>query len=584
MNNRYLSHTPFLLGLVSASVFAMNANALQVEHNLTDQVIVQFSNPNESGALKANGLSRQINKKLSFVRKTSLGMHVFKLPSMETLPSIRGYVTAINAVSGVKHAEADQMMFANGDLVVPPTEGTASSTLSPIYDLQWHYFESVGGMNAEEAWGLLNSSDPVVNVAVLDTGITAHPDLIGNVVGGTDMISTTFVSNDGDGRDSDPSDPGDWVDANYCGGGYPADSSSWHGTHVSGTISAITNNAYGVAGVGYNLLKVVPVRVLGKCGGYTSDIADGIVWAATGNSNPNKAKVINMSLGGTGSCSSTYQQAIDTAVAAGTTVVVSAGNSNANAANYSPASCNNVISVASTGRTGGKAYYSNYGALVDFSAPGGDMSTGGTNGVLSTLNDGDKSPGASIYAYYQGTSMAAPHVAAVAGLLYAKKPSITPAEVEAVLKASARAFPATCSQCGSGILDAGAAIAALGDSTPPPPAETLPAAPANFNAVAGTGIVDLTWSDQSVNETGFYIERRKKNRRKWTGFSGVTTTAADITSYQDSELDGTYQYRIRSQNSVGISAWVVSSEVVVTTGSDGGGGSGTCKGNGKKCR
>lgn len=583
MNNKQLSLTPFLFGL--ASVVAMDtANAARVEHNLTDQVIVQFSNPNESGALKANGLSRQINKKLSFVRKTSLGMYVFKLPSMETLPSIRGYVAAISAVSGVKHAEADQMMFAIGDLVVPPTEGTASSTLSPIYDLQWHYFESVGGMNAEGAWGQLNSSDPVVNVAVLDTGITAHPDLIGNVVGGTDMISTTFVSNDGDGRDSDPSDPGDWVDANYCGGGYPADSSSWHGTHVSGTISAITNNAYGVAGVGYNLLKVVPVRVLGKCGGYTSDIADGIVWAATGNSNPNKAKVINMSLGGSGSCSSTYQQAIDTAVAAGTTVVVSAGNSNANAANYSPASCNNVISVASTGRTGGKAYYSNYGALVDFAAPGGDMSTGGANGVLSTLNDGDKSPGASIYAYYQGTSMAAPHVAAVAGLLYAKKPSITPAEVEAVLKASARAFPATCSQCGSGILDAGAAIAALGDSTPPPPAETLPAAPANFNAVAGTGIVDLTWSDQSVNETGFYIERRKKNRRKWTGFSGVTTTAADITSYQDSELDGTYQYRMRSQNSVGISAWVVSSEVVVTTGSDGGGGSGTCKGNGKKCR
>ena len=584
MNNKQLSLTPFLFGL--ASVVAMDtANAARVEHNLTDQVIVQFSNPNESGALKANGLSRQINKKLSFVRKTSLGMYVFKLPSMETLPSIRGYVTAIRAVSGVKHAEADQMMFAIGDLAVPPTEGTASSTLSPIYDLQWHYFEPVGGMNAEGAWVQLNSSDPVVNVAVLDTGITDHPDLADNVVGGTDMISTTFVSNDGDGRDSDPSDPGDWVDANYCGGGYPADSSSWHGTHVSGTISAITNNAYGVAGVGYNLLKVVPVRVLGKCGGYTSDIADGIVWAATGNSNPNKAKVINMSLGGSGSCSTTYQQAINTAVAAGTTVVVSAGNSNANAANYSPASCDNVISVASTGRTGGKAYYSNYGALVDFAAPGGDMSTGGANGVLSTLNDGDQSPGASIYAYYQGTSMAAPHVAAVAGLMYVKKPSIMPAEVEETLASTARAFPATCSQCGSGIIDAGAAIAALDDNAPPPPSpEVAPAAPGNFNVLAGNSVADLAWSDQSANETGFYIERRKKNRRRWTGFSGVTTTAADVTGYQDTGLEGTYQYRIRSQNNAGVSAWLVSGEVVIASDSDGGGNSGGCKGNGKKCR
>lgn len=578
MNKLY---TRLLSGIALMTLAVTNVVSAPFKHNLTDQVIVQFSDENVNGALKAHGLSAQINKNLSFVRKTSLGSYVYKLPSMEELPRIKGYVTALRAVSGVKHAEADQMMFAIGDLAIPPAEGITGSSQTPIYDLQWHYFESVGGMNAESGWGQLSSTDPVVNVAVLDTGITAHPDLIGNVVGGTDMISTTFVSNDGDGRDSDPSDPGDWIEQNYCGGGVPADDSSWHGTHVSGTIAAVTNNGSGVAGVGYNLLKVVPVRVLGKCGGYTSDIADGIVWAAVGSNNPNKAKVINMSLGGGGACSSTYQQAINTAVAAGTTVVVSAGNSNANAANYSPASCDNVISVASTGRTGGKAYYSNYGSVVDFAAPGGDMSTGGANGVLSTLNDGATSPNAHIYAYYQGTSMAAPHVAAAAGLLYVKKPNVTPAEVEAVLSASARSFPASCDQCGSGILDLGAAISMLDGSTPPPPPETVPAAPGNFVVTPGTEIADLSWSDQSVNEQSFYIERRKKNRRRWTGFSSVVTTVEDVTAYQDSGLDGTYQYRIRSQNSAGVSAWVVSGEIQVSSGSDGGGG---CKGNGKKCR
>jgi serine protease len=575
-------YTQLLSGFALIALGTTNAVSASFEHNLTDQVIVQFNENNANGALKARGLSAQINKKLSFVRKTSLGAYVYRLPSMEELPQVKGYITALSAVSGVKHAEADQMMFAIGDLAIPPAEGVTSSSQSPIYGLQWHYFESIGGMNVEGGWGQFNSTDPVVNVAVLDTGITAHPDLLGNVVGGTDMISTTFVSNDGDGRDSDPSDPGDWIEQNYCGGGVPAADSSWHGTHVSGTIAAVTNNSSGVAGVGYNLLKVVPVRVLGKCGGYTSDIADGIVWAAVGSDNPNKAKVINMSLGGGGACSSTYQQAINTAVAAGTTVVVSAGNSSADAANYSPASCDNVISVASTGRTGGKAYYSNYGSVVDFAAPGGDMSTGGSNGVLSTLNDGTTTPNASIYAYYQGTSMAAPHVAAAAGLLYVKKPNVTPAEVEDVLSSSARPFPSGCNQCGTGILDLGAAISALDGSTPPPPPEMVPAVPGNFVITPGIEIADLSWSDQSVNEQAFYIERRKKNRRKWTGWSSVVTTAADVTIYQDSGLDGTYQYRIRSQNNAGISAWVVSGEVQVSSGSGGGGGG--CKGNGKKCR
>lgn len=550
-----------LVGLAAA--ISLSASAAVVEHKPTDQIIIKFSSASVDGRSKASYLSGRINKKLAFVRKTSQGSYVFKLPAREEFSSLKNYLKVIKAVSGIKHAEADQMMYAIGDLTIPPVEGTVGARQKPIYDLQWHYHESTGGMNADGAWALL---DPVtsaaVNVAVLDTGITAHPDLDDNIIGGTDMITATSVSNDGDGRDADPSDPGDWISKNECYFGSPASNSSWHGTHVTGTISASTNNATGVAGVGYNWLNVVPVRILGKCGGYTSDIADAIVWAATGTDNPNKAKVINMSIGGGGSCSATYQNAIDTAVAAGTTIVVAAGNSNADAGNYTPSSCDNVISVASTGRTGGKAYYSNYGASVDLAAPGGETNVASKNGVLSALNEGTTSPGAPTYAFYQGTSMAAPHVAAVAGLLYLHKPNITPAEVEAVLTSTAREFPATCNQCGSGILDAGAAIAALDGSTTP----TVPDAPSNFTVQAGSGVVNLSWSDQSDNETSFYIERRREYPRGWTAFRSEVTTAADATSHQDSVVGGTYQYRIRSQNSAGISAWVISSEVTVNSG------------------
>lgn len=114
-------------------------------------------------------------------------------------------------------------------------------------------------------------------MAVLDTGITDHADLSANLAPGYDMIHDPFVSNDNDGgRDADSSDPGDAVSRNECGRGSRPSNSSWHGTHVSGTISAATNNGVGLAGVTYNLAKIVPVRVLGKCGGYTSDITDGI--------------------------------------------------------------------------------------------------------------------------------------------------------------------------------------------------------------------------------------------------------------------------------------------------------------------
>jgi serine protease len=327
----------------------------------------------------------------------------------------------------------------------------------PGYSLQWHYFEAAGGINAPAAWDLSTGSGVVV--AVIDTGYRPHADLVANIVPGHDMIIDTLVSNDGDGRDSDALDPGDWTTAGLCSLLSVATNSSWHGTHVAGTIAAVANNANGVAGVAYGA-KVQPVRALGRCGGYTSDIADGIVWASGGAVaslplNLTPARVINLSLGGSGACGATTLAAIDGARDRGAVVVVAAGNSNVNASNSSPANCAGVIAVAAVDRSGGKASYSNYGAGITLAAPGGG---GGANGVVSTWNVGTTTPGADAYAYASGTSMATPHVSAVAALMFSANPGLKPGQVERLLQSSARAFPATCSSCGAGIVNAGAAV------------------------------------------------------------------------------------------------------------------------------
>ncbi|HEX7048100.1 MAG TPA: S8 family serine peptidase [Gammaproteobacteria bacterium] len=348
------------------------------------------------------------------------------------------------------------------------------------YNEQWHYFEAVGGLNLPAAWDL--STGAGIRVAVLDTGYRPHADLAANIVGGYDFISDTFVANDGGGRDSDARDPGDWMSAGECGGGYPPQDqgSSWHGTHVAGTIAAVTNNGTGVAGVAYGA-EVVPLRVLGKCGGLTSDIADAIVWASGGAvsgvpSNPHPADVINMSLGGGGSCSATTQSAINTARSNGAVVIVAAGNANTNASNSNPANCNGVVTIAATNRDGGRSYYSNYGSVVDVAAPGGELTQSTSiHGILSTFNSGASSPGSDTYTFYQGTSMATPHVAGAAALIMSANTALTPDDVEIILKNTARSFPATCSQCGTGIVDAEAAVnAALGGGGPDPePGDTV---------------------------------------------------------------------------------------------------------------
>ncbi|MFB7942310.1 S8 family serine peptidase, partial [Streptomyces sp. NPDC056049] len=346
---------------------------------------------------------------------------------------------------------------------------------------QWDLFEATGGMNVPSAWDKTTGSG--VTVAVIDTGYAAHSDLAANTVAGYDFISTSTDARDGNGRDADAKDEGDWnATDNECGVGSKASNSSWHGTHVAGTIGAVTNNSKGIAGIAYGS-KVQHVRVLGKCGGSSSDIADAITWASGGTvsgvpANATPAKVINLSLGGASStCPSVYQNAINGAVQRGTTVVVAAGNSNANTSGFTPANCSNVITVASTSREGNRSYYSNFGTLVDVSAPGGETrratDTPGTvttpeNGIYSTLNSGSTTQSAENYKPYQGTSMAAPHIAGLAALLKSAKSTLTPAQIETAIKGNARPLPGTCSGgCGAGIADAAKTVDSVTGTTQP---------------------------------------------------------------------------------------------------------------------
>ncbi len=537
---------------IVASGARIQASAIdQVE--TYDRFIIKFQDPaaRQTSLLRGNALSRagaRVGSAVSSLRQLAVGGEVLQVDRALNAEEAQRFMLALVEQGGVEYVEVDRL---NQPLYVPN---------DPRYGEQWHYFDSVGGLNLPAAWDL--STGTGVVVAVLDTGITNHSDLNANVVAGYDFISTASVAGDGNGRDSDPSDPGD------ASGGY---ASSWHGTHVAGTIAAVTNNNKGVAGVAFNA-KIQPVRVLGKGGGYDSDISDAIVWASGGSvsgvpANATPARVINLSLGGSGSCGSTYQNAINSAVSRGSVVVIAAGNSNVNVSGASPANCNNVIAVAANDKEGNRAWYSNYGALIDVTAPGGEtcvpnaaltacQTATTAKGVLSTLNSGTNGPVAETYSFYDGTSMATPHVAGVAALMLSAKPSLTPAQVESTLKSTARALPGTCSGgCGAGIVDAYAAVSAVsGGSANVPPV-------ANFSSSVNG--LSVSFTDTSTDSDGSIASR------SWNFGDGTTSTATNPSKTYASA--GTYTVTLTVTDNQGASN-SKSASVTVSGGGDTGGG------------
>jgi len=378
---------------------------------------------------------------------------------------------------------------------------------------QWYLHAPTGevtsSINATGAWDITTGSPNIV-VAVLDTGVRPeHPDLADSLLGGYDMVSDVPTANDGDGREADAADPGDWVTASESsdpsGPFYQCDvgGSSWHGTTTASLISAASNNGIGMAGVAGGV-KLLPVRVLGKCGGYDSDIIAGMNWAAglpvPGIPvNPTPARVINMSLGGSGACPQSYLDAISaiTGKQNPAVIVAAAGNSAGHAVN-APANCSGVIGVASLRHIGTKVGFSDLGSEISISAPGGNCvntayGTPCLYPILAATNTGFTTPSASSYTdsfnVSVGTSFSAPLVSGTAALMLSVQPSLKPAEVKTILQSSARTFPSvgasngsqpgtvqnchapngsdqlecycTTTTCGAGMLDAAAALAAV---------------------------------------------------------------------------------------------------------------------------
>ena len=305
------------------------------------------------------------------------------------------------------------------------------------------------------------------------TGILPHPDLEGRVLPGYDFITDPLRARDGDARDPDPRDEGDWSNEGECG---PAQNSFFHGLFVAGQIAANTNNGIGIAGLTTGAM-ILPVRVLGRCGGTFEDVLAGMLWSsgvpiAGVPANTNPAKVINLSLGGLGACDQSIQESIDDALAQGAVVVAAAGNESANVADFSPANCSGVITVGAIMQDASLTSYSNFGPRIDVSAPGGDLPISGL--MISTSNDGTTIPGQPDYEAARGTSFAAPLVSGTAAMMLARNPMLTGGRILGLVTGTSREFPlgsvcAGVAFCGSGLLDAGAALASTlpGGSTPP---------------------------------------------------------------------------------------------------------------------
>jgi serine protease len=346
-----------------------------------------------------------------------------------------------------------------------------------------------GVAGIQPAWDLEPEGAGAV-VAVLDTGVTVHPDLASRLLPGHDFVSLVESANDGDGRDADPSDPGDWIDASdlqaqpalYAGCDLRA--SSWHGTRIAGIVAAVPDNGLGVAGASRHA-RVLPVRVAGKCGAELADIVDAMRWAAGlpvdgVPPNPNPARVVTLSFGGNAACNAAYQGTIDELAAVGTVVVAAAGN--AHGAVARPANCRGVVGVAALNRDGFKATYSNFGPGLLVATAGGDPPFQGDwgpalgdEGLLTIGNEGVHAPLGGGYAPVYGTSFAAPVAAGVVAQMLALRPSLGVDEVLRGLRASARphvvssyigacaaANPGRClcgpDTCGAGILDAEQAL------------------------------------------------------------------------------------------------------------------------------
>ncbi|HVR48655.1 MAG TPA: S8 family serine peptidase [Pseudorhodoferax sp.] len=460
----------------------------------------------------------------------------------------------------------------------------------PQFAQQWNLQSPAqypSAINAQPAWDLSTGSPQGV-VAVLDVGVRLeHPDLAGRLLPGYDFVSEIEYSNTGRGRGPGAADPGDWVSAidkrsplfSTC----DIEDSSWHGTFIAGQIAAATNNSIGVAGITWQG-KVLPVRIAGKCGALLSDLLDGMRWAAGLSvdgvpANTTPARILNLSFGGDAACTPSYQSVINEITAAGALLVVAAGNESG--VLRRPADCNGVLAVGAVQDDGRKAGYSNFGAKMGLMAPGGTS----TQPIYSLDNQGRTTPGVDTYGSKIGTSFASPQAAAVAALMLAVNPALTPAQLVERLRASARphlavagapacsaqaTVPCNCdtATCGAGLLDASAAVRAASPALAP----TAVVAPVTSAVGGSTVVLD---GNASVPSAGAQLVSWQ-----WSQLSGASASIASPSAARTNvglpAGAGNYVFRLTVTDSAGRrdTTDVAVTATAASTGGDSGGGGG----------
>jgi serine protease len=561
-------------GIVAGlALFSCASAAFAQAQPPTDQIIVKWRDGSSSTAAAVGTRMQKLGSStgMRLQRKQQIGTatDVLQLDRALDQGEMNAVLERMAADPNVEYAVADGHRWAHA---VPN---------DPLFVDQW-YFKSteIGATRADQAWDVTKGSNLTV-VAVLDTGVRfEHPDLLrvsqaGKVLDGFDFISNAPFANDGDTRDADASDPGDFVTAAELAqapfnipacappSGEDHVDSSWHGTRVSSLIAALTDNGEGIAGTGWNTL-ILPVRVLGKCGGTDSDIIAGMRWAAgitvNGLLNPTPAQIINLSLGGSGACSAAYQQAVNEITARGVLIVASVGNEGE--AVSAPANCSGVLGVTGLRHAGTKVGFSNLGPEAGIGAPGGNcVNSAPFNAnnpcvfsITAALNAGTTTPGASTYTdrgsnFNIGTSFSAPLVAGAAALIHSLNSSLTPAQSIALLKDSATPFPTssatsttvcqvpagvaqaaecicTTQTCGAGILNTNAAVLAAQRPL------AIVTAPSTITVGVATSI---------DGSTSFASNGRTIASHQWTaiGVTGATPTFANasqpITTVQVSD-------------------------------------------------
>ena len=493
----------------------------------SDSALVQAQIQSASGAARlqsrhAGALGQRLGLPLQDGRV--LGAHTQALRGQGL--SSAALAARLRQQADVEWAVVDERRNISAAPNDPLYAGSAST--SPVVG-QWYLrapdSTAPAAINAAAAWDISTGSASIT-VAVLDTGVRFdHPDFIkadgaSKLFPGYDFVSNVTSAGDNNGADGDASDPGDFTTASTCGSGGSASSSSWHGTQTAGIVGAATDNSIGMASVGRNVM-ILPVRVLGKCGGSDSDIIAAMYWAAglstdtTLPVNIHPAKVISMSLGKSGACPASYVAVFSALATAGVTVVVAAGN-NEGLAVEAPANCSGALAVGAIRHIGSKVGFSAVGTEVAISAPGGNcvnLTGACLYPILTTTNLGSTTPSSSGYSDSTtpsvGTSFSTPLVAGALALMLSVDPTLKPAALLAKMRATARAFPTsgsgaaivacrapsatvqdecycTTSTCGAGMLDVAAAVASAVPSSVAPPAAV--AAASNASPTVGDSV------------------------------------------------------------------------------------------------